>query len=32
VDDRKLFLADPKSGRQSEIVFIPKKDLYFNNN
>ena len=25
VDDRKLFLADPKSGRQSEIVFIPKK-------
>ena len=25
VDDRKLFLDDPKSGRQSEIVFIPKK-------
>ncbi len=25
VNDRKLFLADPKSGRQSEIVFIPKK-------
>ena len=25
VDDRKLFIASPKSGRQSEIVFIPKK-------
>ena len=25
VDDRKLFLKNPKSGRQSEIVFIPKK-------
>jgi integrase len=25
VYDRKLFLADPKSGRQTEIVFIPKK-------
>ena len=25
VDDRKLFIANPKSGRQSEIVFIPKK-------
>ena len=25
VNDRKLFLSDPKSGRQSEIVFIPKK-------
>ena len=25
VNDRKLFLPDPKSGRQSEIVFIPKK-------
>jgi integrase len=25
VNDRKLFLIDPKSGRQSEIVFIPKK-------
>ncbi len=25
VNDRKLFLLDPKSGRQTEIVFIPKK-------
>ncbi len=25
VDDRKLFLKNPKSGRQSEVVFIPKK-------
>ncbi len=25
VDDRKLFIVSPKSGRQSEIVFIPKK-------
>ena len=25
VDDRKLFIVNPKSGRQSEIVFIPKK-------
>jgi len=25
VDDRKLLVASPKSGRQSEIVFIPKK-------
>ncbi len=25
VNDRKLFLLDPKSGRQIEIVFIPKK-------
>ncbi len=25
VDDRKLLLISPKSGRQSEIVFIPKK-------
>jgi integrase/recombinase XerD len=25
VDDRKLLVANPKSGRQSEIVFIPKK-------
>jgi integrase/recombinase XerD len=25
VYDRKLFLSDPKSGRQVEIVFIPKK-------
>jgi len=25
VDDRKLFIANPKSGRQSEIVYIPKK-------
>ncbi len=25
VDDRKLFIASPKSGRQSEVVFIPKK-------
>ena len=25
VDDRKLFLKSPKSGRQSEVVFIPKK-------
>lgn len=25
VNDRKLFLTDPKSGRQSEIVFIPIK-------
>ncbi len=25
VHDRKLFLSDPKSGRQTEIVFIPKK-------
>ncbi len=25
VDDRKLLLTKPKSGRQSEIVFIPKK-------
>ncbi len=25
VYDRKLFLSDPKSGRQTEIVFIPKK-------
>ena len=25
VNDRKLFLSDPKSGRQFEVVFIPKK-------
>ena len=25
VDDRKLLLINPKSGRQSEVVFIPKK-------
>jgi integrase/recombinase XerD len=25
VDDRKLLITSPKSGRQSEIVFIPKK-------
>ena len=25
VDDRKLLIVSPKSGRQSEIVFIPKK-------
>ncbi len=25
VDDRKLLIESPKSGRQSEIVFIPKK-------
>jgi len=25
VDDRKLLLISPKSGRQSEVVFIPKK-------
>ena len=25
VDDRKLLIVDPKSGRQSEVVFIPKK-------
>jgi len=25
VNDRKLFLLQPKSGRQNEIVFIPKK-------
>ena len=25
VDDRRLFLRSPKSGRQSEVVFIPKK-------
>ncbi len=25
VDERKLFLIDPKSGRQNEIVFIPQK-------
>lgn len=25
VDDRKLFLQSPKSGRQSEVVFILKK-------
>ena len=25
VDNRKLFLKNPKSGRQSEVVFIPKK-------
>jgi len=25
MNDRKLFLSDPKSGRQYEIVFIPKK-------
>jgi integrase len=25
VDDRKLFIMAPKSGRQSEVVFIPKK-------
>lgn len=25
VDDRKLLIVSPKSGRQSEVVFIPKK-------
>jgi len=25
VDDRKLLIISPKSGRQSEVVFIPKK-------
>ena len=25
VDDRKLLLHNPKSGRQNEVVFIPKK-------
>ncbi len=25
VDDQKLFIQNPKSGRQSEVVFIPKK-------
>ena len=25
VDERKLFIANPKSGRQNEIVFIPQK-------
>ena len=25
VDDRKLFINHPKSGRQSEVVYIPKK-------
>lgn len=25
VDDRKLFLRSPKSGRQYEVVFIPKE-------
>jgi len=25
VDDKKLFIQNPKSGRQSEVVFIPKK-------
>ncbi|MGM0656919.1 MAG: tyrosine-type recombinase/integrase, partial [Thermodesulfobacteriota bacterium] len=25
VDDCKLFLVSPKSGRQNEVVYIPKK-------
>lgn len=27
IDDRKLIIQDPKSGRKSEVVFIPKKLL-----
>ena len=25
IDDQKSFLNDPKSGRELEVVFIPKK-------
>lgn len=25
IEDRKIFIKDPKSGRQAEVVFIPQK-------